>query len=213
MDTMRYSRPPKPWHIAAYVALWAALGAALWFIFAKSGAREKSATESGLFLYLILVGVAGAIFIVLMVRRLVLRARLEPPVLNVLNARPCLGEALKFDLRLSATRRVTVGKIVAVLSCVEEARSEPRHRGVLPVVVYRTEKVLGENVEIAPGEPRDFAGEIVLPVDGMQSFNSHLCAVRWQLDALVFVGPHVAWRRTEIIGVQPMVLEEGEGGK
>jgi hypothetical protein len=202
---MRYSKPPKPGHIAGYFVLWLALGVGLWVVFTRTGSRESS-----LLLYLFLLGAAGGIYLVLMVNRWRLCARLDAPELNVLNARPCLGEPIEFDVRVKAHRPVTVARVLAVLSCSEEARNEPRHRNALPVVIHRTETVLGENIPLTPDEPTDLAGEIVVPANGMQSFESHLCTIRWQLDVLVFVGPHLAYRETEVLGVQPMLMEEGE---
>jgi hypothetical protein len=205
LNTTPYAPPPKFLKVLGYVALWLVLGLGLWRLFAGTHARRPD-----LLLYLILVAVAGTLWLATVINRLILRSRLAAPKLTVLSARPCLGEHVTFDLRLEARRPVLVGKVVALLSFSEEVRKAQRREKILPVVVYRKDSVLAENLRLGKGEAKHLAGELVIPADGMQSFESHLCATRWQLDLLVFVGRHLAWREREILSVQPVRLEVAE---
>lgn len=208
MKKRRKALPPKIVHVAGYLLLWVILGLGLWRVFAGA-----EAIDAGRMLYRNLLVLVAGIWLAILTCRFVMRSRLETPQLNVLNARPHLGEHVAFDVRLTARRPVTVGKVVAVLTCTEEVRKARRHEKILPVVVFRSESVLAEKVSLKKGEPRDVPGEIFVPADGMQSFESHLCAVRWQLDVLVFVGRHPAYHEREVLGVQPVRLETGENSE
>ena len=206
MNTTRTSRPPDLRTIVVFVIIWLGLGFALQQVYEATGGEASS-----VFLYLILVGVAGALWLILLVHRVFLRSRLTRPQLTVLNARPCLGERIRFNVRLEARRSVTVEKIVSVLSCSEVPQEAKKRASTLPVVVSRTEETVAEKVRLEKGKPFDLPGEITVPPDGMQSFESHHAAVSWRLDVLVFVGRHLTHRLTEALSVQPVRLTEGEG--
>ena len=208
MSTSHYTRPPKFVHVAGYLAVWLFLGLALWMIFVHTGSTHRD-----LLLYLILLAVAGGLWLAVLIYRSVCRSRLELPELNVLNARPCLGEHVIFDVRLKARKPVRAGKVIAVLSCSEEVRRARRHETILPVVVYRHEEVLANNVYLRKDRPEDVPGELIVPPAGMQSFESHFCEVRWQLDVLVFVGRHLTYHEVEALSVQPVCIEAGETAK
>jgi hypothetical protein len=126
------------------------------------------------------------------------------------NARPCLGERVRFHLALSARRRATVSRVVAVLSLREEVRKARRREKILPLVVFRSDSPLAENLRLAKGESIDLSGVLLVPPLGMQSFESHLCACRWQLDLLVFVGRQLAWHLREVLSVQPVRIDVPE---
>ena len=208
MTVPHYTRPPKLAHVAGYLAIWLFLGLALWMIFLRTGSTHRD-----LLLYLILLAVAGGLWLAVLIYRSICRSRLELPELNVLNARPCLGEHVIFDVRLKARKPVRASKVIAVLSCSEEVRRARRHETLLPVVVYRHEEVLANNVYLKKSRPEDVPGELVVPADGMQSFQSHFCEVRWQLDVLVFVGRHLSYHEVEALSVQPVRIEAGEGAE
>lgn len=202
MNTTPYAPPPNFLRALGYLLVWLVLGFGLWGLFAGTGARRPD-----LLLYLILLGVAGALALARVIEGLILRSRLDVPKLTLLSARPCLGEHVQFHLAVEAHRPVSVSRVVAVLSMSEELREARRREKILPVVVYRQDAVLAENLRLTRGERKDLTGELVIPASGMQSFESHLCAIRWQLDLLVFVGRHLAWRGREILSVQPVRLE------
>jgi len=198
---------PKLLRILGGMLLWLILGVVLWRLFAGTVAKRH---DTLLFVYLILVAVAGALWLSAAINGLVLRSRLECPVLTVVNARPCLGEHVRFRLALLARRRTTVCKVVAVLSLSEEVRKARRREKILPVVVFRADSVLAEDLRLDKGESRDLPGELLVPPDAMQSFESHLCACRWQLEVLVFVGRQLVWRERETLSVQPVRIETTE---
>ena len=205
MNHARYTRPPKPLHLLVFALVWLGLGAALLWVLA-----EAEETPLSLLLYLILHVLAGGGWLAVTVHRLVMHARLEEPELNVLNARPHLGEKVTFDVRLHAGKHVKVSRVLAVLTCSEEVRKAHRHESVLPTVVYRHEEVLGTSIELKPGEPHDIPGQFVIPPDGMQSFQSHLCEVKWRLDVLILVGRHLSYHEREELSVQPVRIAAQE---
>ena len=204
MKPKRKALPPKIIHVVGYLLLWLILGSGLWWVFAGTGTADP-----GMLLYRSLFVLAVGIWLSIWTYHFILRSRLEPPQLNVLNARPHLGEHVTFDVRLTARKPVTVKKILGVLTCTEEVRKARRHETILPVVVSRGEAVLGEKLRLKKGEPADIPGEIIIPPDGMQSFESHLCAVRWQLDVLIYVGRHLTYHERERLSVQPVLFEAG----
>lgn len=208
MKPKRQALPPKIIHVAAYLLLWLVVALGIWWTFAGAGTGDP-----GLVLYRSLFVTAVGIWLAILTYQFIVRSRLEPPQLNVLNARPHLGEHVTFDVRLTARKPVTVRKVVAVLTCTEEVRKARWHEKVLPVVVSRGRAVLGERLRLKKGEPLDLPGRIVPPVDGMQSFESHLCAVRWQLDVLVYVGRHLTYHEREALSVQPVRFEARENGQ
>ena len=205
MDTTRTTRPPGLRTVLVFLVLWLGLGFALLWVYEATG-REPSSV----FLYIILVGVAGALWLILLVHRLFLRSRLTAPRLTVLNARPRLGEHVGFSVHLEARRPVTVEKVVAVLSAAEEVRGAGKRGRLLPVVVRRIEETLAEKLALEKRKPVDVAGEVAVPPDAMQSFESHRVAFTWRLDVLVFVGRHLTHRLTETLGVQPVRLAAKE---
>jgi hypothetical protein len=207
LTTTHYAPAPKFLHILAGILLWLVLGIALWRLFTGTGAKRP---DTILLLYLILVAVAGALWLTAAVTGLILRSHLAAPVLTVVNARPCLGELVRFRLALSARRSVTVSRVVAVLSLSEEVRRARRREKILPLVVFRADSLLAENLRLEKGESRDLPGELLVPPLAMQSFESHLCACRWQLDLLVFVGRQLAWRGRETMSVQPVRIDAAE---
>ncbi|HUW56725.1 MAG TPA: hypothetical protein VMZ92_08825 [Planctomycetota bacterium] len=205
MKPKRKALPPKILHVAGYLLLWLVVALGIWWTFAGAGTGDP-----GLVLYRSLFVMAVGVWLVILTYRFIVRSRLEPPQLNVLNARPHLGEHVTFDVRLTARKPVTVRKVVVMLTCTEEVRKARRHERILPVVVSRGRAVLAEKLRLTQGEPVDVPGEIVLPADGMQSFESHLCAVRWQLDVLIYVGRHLTYHEREVLSVQPVRLETPE---
>lgn len=191
----------------AFAIVWLGLGLALLSVLLTADEVHLS-----LLLYLLLHAVAGGGWLILLIRQLVVRSRLERPELNVLNARPHLGETVTFDVRLTAHKPVRVTRVAAVLSCSELVRKARKHEDVLPTVVCRREQTLAENVALKKNEPHDVPGEITIPSEAMQSFESHQYEVRWRLDVLVFVGAHLTWHEREELSVQPVRLAEAEIG-
>jgi len=198
--------PPRIGVRAGLIILWLLLGLVLWWVFFA----RTEAIPSSIRLWLVLLVLAAAMWLTVTIARFVVRSWLTRPELNILNARPCLGETVTFDVRLHARRRVTVDRVLAVLSCTEEVRRSRRDEKVLPVVVARTESEAAEQVRLERDTPTDLACAITVPPDGMQSFESHHVAVRWQLDVLVFLGGRLAYRVTEALSVQPVRVEPGE---
>ena len=194
-------RPLRRAQIVGLVALWAGTCALLVWMFLGGPVYE---TRALLFLFL-LVAAAGFSLVVTLRNRW-LRSALEPPQIQLVNARPKLGETVNFNVRLQALRAVRVRRLVVVLSCVEEVR-DARGRGkVLPVVVRRDEVEIATDLKTEPDEPLFLHGSVIVPSDGMQSFESHLCAVRWRLEAIVYVGARPTFRRRVDLSVQPVRL-------
>jgi len=205
MRDVTTTRPPGVRAVIAGLFVWLALGFALQRVFVATGG-----TQSNVFLFLILIAVGGAIYFALLAHRVLLRARLASAALTVANARPRLGETVRFVLALRARRAVALEKAVAVLTCAEEVRGARRREKPLPLVVARIERTVAEPLALAKGESAQLVGEIAVPRDGMQSFESHHALVRWQLDVLVYTGRHLAARRSEVLSVQPIRVTPAE---
>jgi hypothetical protein len=156
--------------------------------------------------FLFLLAVGSAVALAATLRAHWQRSAFEPPEVELVTARPRLGETVQFDVRIHAMRSARIRRVVAVLSCVEEVRDETGRAKVLPAVVHREDLELACDLTFDTPGPVFLHGRFAVPVDGMQSFESHLCAVRWRLEALVYIGLRVSFRERVELSVPPVCL-------
>jgi len=161
--------------------------------------------DAKVFLFIVLVCVFCGIGLMMQLILYHAHSRIETPTLQVSNARPMLGERIKLEAEVEAVARVALTKVVAALSCDEEIRRARRaHEKPLVTPVRWVEATLAENLRLEPDGLHRLTCELTVPADAMQTFETHLAAVRWKAKLLVYVGPSVVRTVEEPLSVQPI---------